>query len=189
MSVAEHKLLAAFKECSVTVKKNDPAAELSDKDKAQYQSLLQEEEYIKSAIAGVKDLGADHALLKKMRRETTKEERGWGYKQLENFKESWLQKKMDTVKKERIKLIRYVEKDSVVGTMMSFDRMVQLEGGRHNPDNIKAAVDACLYAIREGEVRMCPRTNRLKFRGVEEIDEKSHARQWEQQRQEHVESS
>ena len=40
-----------------------------------------------------------------------------------------------------------VTREAVAGELESFDRIVYLEGGAHNPLNVKAAIERCIEFI------------------------------------------
>ena len=79
--------------------------------------------------------------MQKMRKETTKEQRGSSHADLERFKVEWLNIALNEVTEKRERLVTYFEQEWEEGTFPPFDRMVKKEGGHRNEANITAAIN------------------------------------------------
>ena len=177
MEELEQKLMgeAEAKEGEVAVVE-DPTLGLTPKAKAAADELAK-------AIADLDNLPASHKLMIKMRRDSKNNPK---YKaastaaEKRTYKLEWLELQLKKVQKTAVHTKKVTEKKTTGGKFKSFDAIVELEGGRHNPANIQAAYDICTQCIKEGKsyYKYSKFSRRVKFLYVEEGFEEEEAEEW-----------
>ena len=67
-----------------------------------------------------------------------------------DYMQRFLETELQAITKRHTHTEYVIEEDSTVGTFMSFDKIVEAEGGYWNPENVKAAERRCLKCIKKG---------------------------------------
>ena len=114
------------------------------------------------------------------------EEKVRGREQRKQFRLKWTQGVYDAAVEERKKLEHYTESHVADGVYLSFDAIVERQGGRHNVANIRAAQSYCATCMERGHtwVAMNEFTKRLEFLYVEHKTSQTWGTSWQRARTE-----